>query len=92
MIWWRAVAALVVSLGVQIGTNYVNDYADGIRGTDDVRVGPIRLVGQKLASPDAVRKVIAAHVQGPALGFLGQSRVNVLVTNRALDAAVPKSG
>ncbi|MEY2467502.1 MAG: 1,4-dihydroxy-2-naphthoate polyprenyltransferase [Actinomycetota bacterium] len=52
---WRAVAALIVSLGVQIGTNYVNDYADGKRGTDDVRVGPVRLVGQKLATPEAVR-------------------------------------
>jgi 1,4-dihydroxy-2-naphthoate octaprenyltransferase len=55
IIVWRAIAALIVSLGVQVGTNYVNDYADGKRGTDDVRVGPIRLVGQKLASADAVR-------------------------------------
>ncbi len=55
VIVWRAIAALIVSLGVQVGTNYVNDYADGKRGTDDVRVGPIRLVGQKLASADAVR-------------------------------------
>ncbi len=56
VIWWRAVAALIVSLAVQVGTNYVNDYADGIRGTDDVRVGPVRLVGQKLASPGAVKR------------------------------------
>lgn len=55
VIAWRAIAALIVSLAVQIGTNYVNDYADGVRGTDDVRVGPIRLVGQKLASPKAVK-------------------------------------
>jgi 1,4-dihydroxy-2-naphthoate octaprenyltransferase len=40
---------------MQIGTNYQNDYADGIRGSDDVRVGPVRLVGQKLATPKAVR-------------------------------------
>ncbi|MDP1793014.1 MAG: 1,4-dihydroxy-2-naphthoate polyprenyltransferase [Acidimicrobiales bacterium] len=56
VIWWRAVAALIVALGVQVGTNYVNDYADGVRGTDDVRVGPVRLVGQKLASPEAVKR------------------------------------
>ena len=56
IIWWRAVAALVVAVAVQVGTNYVNDYADGIRGTDDARVGPVRLVGQKLASPAAVRR------------------------------------
>ncbi|MEY2398651.1 MAG: 1,4-dihydroxy-2-naphthoate polyprenyltransferase, partial [Actinomycetota bacterium] len=55
VIVWRALAALIVSLGVQVGTNYVNDYADGKRGTDDVRVGPVRLVGQRLASAGAVR-------------------------------------
>jgi len=38
-----------------------------------------------------VRAIVAAHVQGPDLGFLGQPRVNVLMTNRALDAAVPKA-
>lgn len=53
---WRGLAALVVALGVQIGTNYVNDYADGVRGTDDVRVGPVRLVASKLASPEAVKR------------------------------------
>lgn len=60
VIWWRAVAALVVAVAVQVGTNYVNDYADGVRGTDDVRVGPVRLVGQKLASPEAVKRAAIA--------------------------------
>ena len=35
--------------------NYANDYSDGIRGTDEVRVGPIRLVGQRLAAPTSVK-------------------------------------
>jgi 1,4-dihydroxy-2-naphthoate octaprenyltransferase len=35
--------------------NYANDYSDGIRGTDAARVGPVRLVGQGLASPRSVR-------------------------------------
>jgi 1,4-dihydroxy-2-naphthoate octaprenyltransferase len=51
-----AVLALVVSLGLQVGVNYANDYSDGIRGTDDDRVGPIRLVGQKLATPLQVKR------------------------------------
>jgi 1,4-dihydroxy-2-naphthoate octaprenyltransferase len=55
-IWWRAICALVVALGVQVGTNYANDYSDGVRGTDDGRVGPLRLVGSGLASPEAVRR------------------------------------
>ncbi len=50
----RALLALIVALALQVGVNYSNDYSDGIRGTDEIRVGPIRLVGQKLASPRAV--------------------------------------
>jgi 1,4-dihydroxy-2-naphthoate polyprenyltransferase len=51
----RAVLALVVAVALQIGVNYANDYSDGIRGTDDERVGPVRLVGSRLAAPAAVR-------------------------------------
>ncbi len=58
-IWWRMVAALVVSVSLQVGTNYVNDYADGERGTDDGRVGPARLVGSGLAQPSQVKKAAA---------------------------------
>lgn len=43
--WWRLFFALVVSLALQVGVNYANDYSDGIRGTDTERVGPMRLVG-----------------------------------------------
>jgi len=55
----NAILALVVALALQIGTNYVNDYADGVRGTDEVRVGPVRLVAGKLAT---VRQVKLAAV------------------------------
>jgi 1,4-dihydroxy-2-naphthoate octaprenyltransferase len=51
----RALLAAVVALALQVGTNFANDYSDGIRGTDEQRVGPVRLVGQGLASPAAVR-------------------------------------
>ena len=54
---WRACLALLVALALQIGVNYANDYSDGIRGTDEVRVGPVRLVGSGLAKP---RHVLAA--------------------------------
>jgi len=49
-----AVLALVVALALQVAVNYANDYSDGVRGTDDSRVGPVRLVGQRLAAPRAV--------------------------------------
>ena len=56
IVWWRVAAALVVSLALQVGVNYANDYSDGVRGTDDVRVGPARLVAGGLASPAAVKR------------------------------------
>ena len=59
-ILWRAVAAIVVALALQVATNYANDYSDGVRGTDDDRVGPLRLVGSGAASPGAVKKAIFA--------------------------------
>ena len=55
VVWWHAALSLVVSLALQVGVNYANDYSDGIRGTDDVRVGPVRLVASQLASPRAVK-------------------------------------
>ncbi len=51
----RALSALLVSLALQIGVNYANDYSDGIRGTDDSRVGPVRLTASGLATPKSVR-------------------------------------
>jgi len=60
VIWWRAVAALVVAVAIQVGTNYANDYSDGIRGTDEARVGPLRLVASGLATPQAVRGAAVA--------------------------------
>ncbi|OCB53492.1 1,4-dihydroxy-2-naphthoate polyprenyltransferase [Mycobacterium vulneris] len=64
-VWWKALLALAVSLALIIGVNYANDYSDGIRGTDDVRSGPLRLVGSKLASP---RAVLTAAVVSLAIG------------------------
>ena len=56
VVWWKALLALVVSLALQVAVNYANDYSDGIRGTDDARVGPMRLVGSGVATPGAVRR------------------------------------
>ena len=50
-----ALLALTVSLALQIGVNYANDYSDGIRGTDDDRIGPLRITATGLASPRSVR-------------------------------------
>ncbi|MFD6894857.1 1,4-dihydroxy-2-naphthoate polyprenyltransferase [Rhodococcus sp. NPDC060086] len=59
-VWWKALLALVVSLALNIGVNLANDYSDGIRGTDDERVGPMRLVGSGAASPGAVKRAAFA--------------------------------
>lgn len=67
----RALLALVVSLGLQIGSNYANDYSDGIRGTDDDRVGPFRLTGSRAAAPRTVKHAaFAALGAGAALGVV----------------------
>lgn len=62
LIAWRAVAAGIVALALQVATNYANDYSDGIRGTDDPagRVGPVRLVGWGLKEPGAVKRAALA--------------------------------
>ena len=50
-----ALLALLVSLALQVGVNYANDYSDGIRGTDANRVGPIRITASGLATPSSVK-------------------------------------
>ncbi|HEY5697951.1 MAG TPA: 1,4-dihydroxy-2-naphthoate polyprenyltransferase [Acidimicrobiales bacterium] len=60
IVMWRFLAALIVALAIQVGTNFANDFQDGVRGTDDVRVGPVRLVASGLASASAVRTAALA--------------------------------
>ena len=70
-----AALALVVAVALVIGVNYANDYSDGVRGTDDDRTGPMRLVGSGAATPAAVRTValgwlLLAMLAGAALVVL----------------------
>ncbi|MFT3901020.1 MAG: 1,4-dihydroxy-2-naphthoate polyprenyltransferase [Gordonia sp. (in: high G+C Gram-positive bacteria)] len=68
-IWWHVVLAFVVAIALIIGVNYANDYSDGVRGTDDVRTGPARLVGGGAASPGSVRTAaIIAFLVAAAAG------------------------
>ena len=71
--WLVAVLALVVSVALQVGVNYANDYSDGIRGADAARVGPLRLVGSGLASPPLVKR--AAFVSFGIAGLAGLALV-----------------
>lgn len=69
--WWLAAVALLVSVALQVGVNYANDYSDGVRGTDEGRAGPLRLVASGLATPSRVRMaaVLSFGVAGVA-GFV----------------------
>jgi 1,4-dihydroxy-2-naphthoate octaprenyltransferase len=92
----RAALALVVALAIQVGTNYANDYSDGVRGTDAERVGPRRLTASGAASAAAVRRaaVLAfgvAAVAGLALSLLVDPWL-LLVGAAALVAAVLYTG
>jgi 1,4-dihydroxy-2-naphthoate polyprenyltransferase len=69
LVWWRVAAAIVVALALQIATNYANDYSDGVKGTDNVRVGPIRLVGSGLKSAKSVK--LAAFAAFGVAGVAG---------------------
>jgi len=53
--WLNGALCLFIALALQIGTNYANDYSDGVRGTDEVRVGPFRLTASKLVAAKSVR-------------------------------------
>jgi 1,4-dihydroxy-2-naphthoate octaprenyltransferase len=54
--WFRAVLALKVGVWLQIGVNYANDYSDGVKGSDDNRIGPTRLVASGLATAAQVKR------------------------------------
>lgn len=70
-----ALLCLVVAVALQIGVNYSNDYSDGIRGTDDFRVGPARLTGSGAAHP---RRVLAVAIAFFALSALAGLAIVVL--------------
>jgi 1,4-dihydroxy-2-naphthoate octaprenyltransferase len=96
-LWGRALLALVVALALQVGVNYANDYSDGIRGTDAARVGPIRLVGQGLAEPAAVKRAAllsfaVAAAAGLALVVLSAQWWLLLVGAAAILAAWTYTG
>jgi 1,4-dihydroxy-2-naphthoate octaprenyltransferase len=94
---WRALAALVVALALQVGVNYANDYSDGLRGTDTPgRLGPARLTATGLAAPASVRRAAAAAfvvaaVAGLALAVAVDLRL-LLVGAAAIAAAVLYTG
>jgi 1,4-dihydroxy-2-naphthoate polyprenyltransferase len=67
---WRAVAALVVALALQVGTNYANDYSDGRRGTDAHRAGPLRLTASGLVAPGPVLRAAGVAFAVAALAGL----------------------
>ncbi|MDT7577900.1 MAG: 1,4-dihydroxy-2-naphthoate polyprenyltransferase, partial [Pseudonocardiales bacterium] len=71
----RALLALLVAVALVIGVNYANDYSDGIRGTDDERVGPLRLVGSRAAKPSTVRA--AALICFAVSGLAGLTLVSL---------------
>jgi 1,4-dihydroxy-2-naphthoate polyprenyltransferase len=75
VVWWRAVCALIVSLALQVGVNFANDYSDGVRGTDTVRVGPLRLVGSGAVPAASVKRAAYASFGVAAVAGLGLAAV-----------------
>lgn len=74
----NALLALSVGVLLQIGVNYSNDYSDGIKGTDENRVGPIRLVASGLASASAVKRAaITTFALASCAGLLLATRTSL---------------
>jgi len=89
--WFRAALALKVAVWLQVGVNYANDYSDGVKGTDENRVGPTRLVASGLASAKAVKNAAfisfaIASVAGVWLSLL-TSPLLILIGVLAIAAA-----
>ena len=75
--WINVVLALIVGISLQVGVNYSNDYSDGIKGSDNNRVGPIRLVGSGLATPKQVKSAaIFTYLVGAIFGTVLSLRTN----------------
>jgi 1,4-dihydroxy-2-naphthoate polyprenyltransferase len=75
-VWWKAILALVVAVAMIVGVNFANDYSDGIRGTDDERAGPLRLVGSRLAAPRSVLAAAAVSLAIAAVAGLALAVVS----------------
>jgi 1,4-dihydroxy-2-naphthoate octaprenyltransferase len=68
IVWWLAALSLLVSVALQVGVNFANDYSDGVRGTDEGRTGPVRLVASGMAQPSHVRAAAALSIGVAATG------------------------
>ena len=89
--WFRAALALKVAVWLQIGVNFANDYSDGVKGSDEGRIGPTRLVASGLASAQAVKyaaftSFVIASIAGTWLSLL-TSPFLILVGILAIAAA-----
>ncbi len=77
----RALLALGVSLLLQIGVNFANDYSDGVRGSDDNRIGPTRLVASGLASAKSVKTAaVISFLLAALLGLLLALQTTLWIT------------
>ena len=79
--WFRAALALKVAVWLQIGVNYANDYSDGVKGTDENRVGPTRLVASGLASAKAVKNAAFISFAIASIAFAEITRYWILNTD-----------
>ena len=93
---FHAFLALIVALALQIGVNYANDYSDGIKGTDSDRIGPLRLVGSGIATPESVRNAaLISFAVAASAGLILAARTTwllILIGALALVAAWTYTG
>src|SRR4051794_7921641 len=71
--WWAGLLALLVSIAMQVGVNFANDYSDHVRGADARRVGPLRAASSGTVAPEHVRSAALVAFTVPAVAGMGVS-------------------
>ena len=56
--WRIVILALLTTLGLQVLSNYANDYGDGVKGTDANRIGEKRLVAAGIITAEQMKKAV----------------------------------
>jgi 1,4-dihydroxy-2-naphthoate octaprenyltransferase len=52
------ILSILTTIGFQVLSNFANDYGDGIKGTDDDRIGEQRLIAAGLITPEQMKKAM----------------------------------
>ena len=56
--WYIFILSILTTIGFQVISNFANDYGDGVKGTDNLRIGEERMVSSGKISPAQMKSAI----------------------------------